>query len=61
MMKVIVTKEEAMLLDRYFEMMKNPQLPIVKRRVAKMHYDALYRQAKLRNIDEVNKELEPTC
>lgn len=57
-MTVIVTKEEAKLLSHYYEVMKNSKLPISKRRIAKMHYDSLYRQAKLRNIEEANEKLE---
>lgn len=48
-MDVIVTKEEAKLLDYYFEVMKDSTRTIAERRVAKLHYESIYREARLRS------------
>ncbi|QQO40999.1 hypothetical protein 015DV002_42 [Bacillus phage 015DV002] len=51
-MDVIVTTEEAKMLEYYFDVMKDSTRTIGERRVAKLHYDSIYREAKLRSKDK---------
>ncbi|MGY3718040.1 hypothetical protein ACWE42_21225 [Sutcliffiella cohnii] len=47
-MKILVTAKEKRLLDHYYKLMNDTSLPLSQRRVAKIRFDNLYNEAKLR-------------